>query len=343
MQKKITFTLGLFLIIGLLSIISCQKSEPITIQEPEIPVTPEVEETYEIVPTIKTQLKTVSIHEQSLSGVIAVKDVLNTIITQSAYHPQLWGLQSGGIAIERADCPTLPSPDCGGTFPCAFTLSFDNCTPELGGSTQNQPVAIDGDIDLNFTDPVLTNGTSTAVTLSNGFKIGDYAITDSDGGTVDFALEAFNNGTRLRIDLDSDIIVTDGAGNTTTYANTDDFGNINLTAVDPSNNDDPDNPLTYIENEFRLLVKENSVVCQPVGGGTATMLTIEGDASQRLKLLPFECGCIKDGTIDVTIAGSTIVYDFGSSMTGGSAGACDGYVLDTTTPGAVPVAMQSCN
>ena len=337
LRNKTVFSI-LFILIGVLAFVSCQKEE-VVVKEPTVEE-PIVEETTEV-----------NFENQATSGIVVIKDILMTIFHQSLLKPELWGLQGEPSAETRDACPDTDNST--GSLPGTYNLVLDfavGCVPATG----SESVGIEGTITAVFTDNMFVDD-RIDVTLTENFKIGDYSVTDADGGDIAIRLHLLGTGDGYRIRIDEDLTFTDVEGRKTIYSTDTDLGNFKLN--DGGTVDVPSNPATYLDDQIRLNVKSVAIECLNVGevAGTGETFVLEsgttaGGGADRLVIEAFNCGCIKNGSLDITgvsPVAAVNTLDFGyntpdpldGSQTNN--GGCDSWARNTTTDTAEE--LDSCN
>ena len=348
MQKNRTFTLGLILIIGLLSFISCQKEESV-VKEPVI------EE-----PVIEEPIDDYDIDKEAMVPFMVLKDIFSLMLQESIKKPGLFGLVNNQVATTRACPDEMETGTAPGTAASPYTLEldFDDCDPS-GTATPSNETKMDGTITLTFEDPILDErNDEISVVISDGFKIGDYTMSDG-AGDIELTFRARGPATapnRYRVIVSEAVTITETATSNTTEipAIDDDAFNFQLEAVGTN---DPNNPLDFLDDKIRLRIAQNvnstamtadgiTVTCTRASDMSTQDIEVKStgtNATSRLDLQPFICSCIQEGTI--LIDGKTINFGYGvpdamDNQTANENG-CDAYARNTTDGESVK--LDSCD
>lgn len=327
-MTKVTRLLTLFMV---LVFFSCQKEPSFKIEiDNPIPNPP----THDVINNITNKtnesslLDNNALNTQAVTGILLVKDIFSAILLSSINHPEIFGLQGNPNAAEIRTCPNSSVTPTGGTFPATMSLDFGaspGCSP-----AGVLPVPFIGQMTAIFEEPIFGSGSAEdiLISLSSDFSINGYEIAVANGGSINLN---YLSG-RYQIELDDDVMVTDpNTGNTTTYHSTSDFGDVNIIG---DADDDPNNPLTFVNNAFSMFITDSHVTCS--NGTTSTDHCIDITSSaNNLTFQPTACGCITGGKLRVnensdcssSNSGSNVdtIYDFGD-------GDCDSEVEVNGTP-----------
>ena len=335
MQKNKILFFSLYCLVGALIFISCQKDNSIT-DEQNIDVNI-------IDGTVIDNPPTISLENQATSGIVVIKDILMIIFQQSLLQPELWGLQGEPSVDVRDSCPDTDNSTSTGTLGDAgatynLQLDFDaSCA-----------VGLNGTIQAEFTEKMFTDD-RIDVTISNGFKIGDYTVSDDNGGVIKIQLLLLAAGDGYKIKIVRPITFEDGDSNKTVYEASNDLGNFKLDDTD--GNDTPTNPITYLDDQIELRLKDVMLECLAPGETDGDDLILNstpvgtGGGVDRLIIDGFACKCIEDGSIDIS-GDASATLDFGYNTPAGDGsqtnnGGCDSWARNTTTNEAEE--LDSCN
>ncbi len=275
---------------------------------------------------------------QIAQNYIILKEIIYLVFKRSVFHPELHGMLNDPNQAQVRTCPTSSTT---GSFPGTVDLLLDfggvaGCTTTGLLNAQN---TYTGSIKGEFNGPILSTISGTDFTLSTcGFSINGYNLSDVD---INFN----KDGTRFNIFLPQDLEVTKGNIKTTFHSSTSRIG-ILKNLADGTTPDDPDDPSSYIDNEFGIFVSDNIITCE----NTATMASTDYciDTTKDLVLKPSTCGCLKEGKLRISDATSCNTphteYFFDSNSSGQSIdpGGCDDYVREETSTGTVNFQMDSC-
>jgi len=333
MQKNKILLFSFYCLVGALIFISCQKDNSIVEEQ-------KIEEPVVETPNIE------NIEEQAIIGVVVLKDIFMIIFQQSLLQPDLWGFVGEQSAVVRDVCPDTDGTTSSGTLGMGGTydLLLDFAAGCMPAGTL--PILMEGTIEAAFTD-VMFGAPDVPVTISSGFKIGNYTITSSNNGDIDLLLSKQGSGNTYRfksaVPADNIIFTNCTTGDMTVYTGDSNFGNFRLSDGPVAN--DPTNPVTYIDDQIEIRVATVEVECITAGGTSVGKFDLDVPGNRRLIVNPFECGCITDGTMTITGQGSapSSTLDFGVDASGAqSGGACNGSVEvdDGTTTTVEP--LQSC-
>lgn len=353
MQKNKHLLFSLYLLVGVLIFISCQKEAPI-VEASKIEVS-KIEELFIEEPIVDP----INFKNHAAMGVTVMEDIVSILFQAALQNPQLFYNFQGNTVETRTDCPsTTETSGTIGSYPVSLDLDF-NCSPAHAGTL---PVNIIGTLDVDFNAAILTGSASNVndivITPSSDFQIGDYKIALSGGGTspniklrwdgtgYDIKMGNATEGTTVTVTDDCAACPTKGYTSTyTTQHGSDFFGTV---VLDPAGTNDPNDPTTYFDDAFLLEIFDLDVACS--NGTTTTNLCLDTPSSNPLKFQPQTCGCITEGRIRVQDAmmcdpanpitgGTSTTYTFDSSPGAGIEGECDDQIF---VEGVGVMNMKSC-
>ncbi|MEM6964208.1 MAG: hypothetical protein AAF573_05535 [Bacteroidota bacterium] len=307
---------------------------------------------YTITPSTTTEEELEIKANQTVDAIIILKELLSQLLIGCILEPELWNIQSNSV-VTRSGCVTSALSEPVGTFPNTLTLTYDS-TSACTGSDDNviQP-DVDGVLTAVVNAPILEDvspsGREFIITLSSPFQIFNHQISIGGDGTIE--LEYSADG--YLVYFPNDVTITDVTGGLTdgyitTYESNGSSSMGKITLSDGTIPDDPDNPVTYIDNLFDININETTVNCQSSINDPATIFCLDVSSTSNLLMFqPFVCGCITDGVIrlrDITSGGncstssgnnntnsnSTFIFDFGYDTddpnTSMDLGECDNIV-----------------
>lgn len=297
---------------------------------------------------------------QAVTGIILLKEILSQVLVGAMQHPELWNAQGPTSVVVRDGCVNSDvTPNAGGDD--VMTLIFDSDALCSGANDAVIQPEIDGTLTAVITAPILTAGTGDeiSITLTPDFKIFNYELNITGTQEITLNYRSTNNnpgstggGYQVKLPVGNNVEVTDVSGGstngfTTTYiGNSGTIGTIETVdgfGVVPGGMEDMSgNPLTYLDNQFALVLAEMEVDCTNNASETTKFCVDVTSGNQSLLFQPFACGCITDGVIrfrDITDGGgcstasgsnnsnaTTTVFDFGYDATESDSGICDDVV-----------------
>ncbi len=305
--------------LALLCFFSCQKTEPIVeeVKEVEVPV---VENSNE-------ELRNEAIIRNTLS-----KDFFSLLLSQSLSHPEIFGLAPNPDQVDTRTCPTVTSS--GSTFPITLVLDFGpspGCTPPLFTLPKV------GQITITCNNQLFSSGPDTdfVIILSTDYEENGHSITSGNTGEpVEFKFKYVPAETSYKIAFEHDVILTNLTNGNIILVDakpdfSDPFGTIGFIPDSGSIEDDPADPLTYIDNIYFMSVNNTHITCTNGSTNQDFCLDVTSPSGNGLEFQPWVCHCITTGELrinedsDCTTGNSNsnadIIYDFGD-------GTCDGFV-----------------
>ncbi len=238
-----------------------------------------------------------------------VATVFKHLIFESLFNvfttPALHGLQ-GVQGDTRDGCvESTLSPASG--FPTTLTQTYSTPSGSCSGTVIRPDII--GELSILINAPILTanNGLDDIlISITQPLTINGYKLEVLGSGNIQLNYTSGGGEPGYFYYLPTEgVRVTDCSGGPTNgYVTTlmgNDFGSgdqvgkvITDGGVIP---DDPNNPLSYIDNMFSFTISEAPVTCQTSASGPVTNLCV--DTSDDLEFQPVACGCITDGTLRV--------------------------------------------
>ncbi len=278
---------------------------------------------------------------QIAQNYIIIKDIVYLIFRQSIIHPEIFGMLDNPNQAQVRTCPTSGTT---GSFPGTVDLTLDfggttGCTTTGLSPAQN---TYTGSIKGEFKTELFSNISGEEFTLSTcGFSINGYQLTDVN---IEFYKRS-GSSTTYDIKLLDDLEVTKGNIKTSIAKNigSERLGNLKYV---PDANDMDDDPLTFLDNEFKVFIGDNTITCENTATMTSTDYCV--DTTTDLLLQPSTCGCLKDGKLRISNDGdcnnphTEYLFDSDPSGANPNPGECDEYVEEVTSTGTVNIPMDSC-
>lgn len=279
---------------------SCEKSPDLIAEQP-------VEESF-----------STPFHEEITDTYLALFQLISTSMREAITKPQLFFLTEVG---DTRDCPDS-SLTGGATYPKTLTLDFDNCN--------SAGIVYNGTADVIFNAALgqdAASGPEIVVPAVSGIMINGYTFDLT--GPISLERNSGGNNSFFNYDfsLGGDIISTNG-GTTTTLPS----GSCGTFGLGIDDRDDPNNPITYVDNPFEVTLKQAEVICS-AGGVDHSFCTMTG--AEALSLDPTTCSCPKQGDLEIMDGacgtdGALSDYDFGLDGRGADSGNCDNIIDEVT-------------
>lgn len=278
----------------------CEKSPDITLQQ-------EKEASFET-----------PFHEEINDTYLALFQLISTSMRKAITQPQLFFLAEVG---DTRDCPDS-SISGGATYPKTMTLDFDNCN--------SAGIIYNGMADIIFNAALgqdAASGPEIVVPAVSGMTINGYTFDLTGPISLERTPDAggfFN----YDFSLGGDIVSTKD-GTTTTLPS----GSCGTFGIGFNDGDDPNNPLTFIDNPFDVTLKQTEIVC---ASATTSHLFCVQTGEEALSLDPSNCSCPTQGDLEIidgacgSTGGAISDYDFGFDGRNNDAGACDNNVNELT-------------
>lgn len=263
------------------------------------------------------QLDTTEYVQASLEHVTFISGLLARTAFIIYSHPDL-----NGLVDQQAEVRACPNAMTSGAFTdpggLIMDVEFDNCTP-IGATFGH---TYDGNIDMVFDVALGEDGGTTSdftfftssLTIDNGTTT--YTITMAN--PIKFDYDKTQQGDfEYEFVLSGDITVSDG-----TYTTTYPSGMTGTFEVEDMNDDDTDDPITYLDNNFLLGIDEVVITCN--NGTTDMPVCLQTQAQKQIEF-DLSCGCPKEGVIQIDTDGdcdnfpNDTQFDFGD-------GTCDSEV-----------------
>lgn len=258
-------------------------------------------------------------HENIADTYLAIFQLISTAMKEAITKPQLYFLAEAG---DTRDCPDS-SITGGATYPKTMTLDFVNCV--------SAGILYNGSVPITFNAALgsdAASGPEITVPAVSGLMVNGYTF-DLTGPIT---LERNSSGAASPYSYDFTLggdIISSKNGTTTTLPS----GSCGTFGTGFQDGDDPDNPLTFVDNPFDVSLKQADVICQGAGA-PQTLCTMTGD--EPLSLNPSNCSCPTDGDLSITMGacgttgGAASAFDFGSDANNDDSGACDVFVDEVT-------------
>lgn len=323
------------IVLTILCLFSCQKTEII------------IEEKIETPPIIEVVDATQDLRDQAILGNTLSKEFFSTLLAQSFSHPEIFGLASND-KVDTRTCPTATST--GHDFPITLTLDFGaapGCTPP------HFTLPKVGQIITTCVRPLFSSGPGAdfTITLSEDYQEQGYEIIGGSGAGVVFKFKWTETATSYKIAFEDDVVIKNiSNGNTIVLDARPDFSNpfgtIGYLPDSGEIEDDPSDPLTYLDNIYFISVLDSKITCTSGSSSQNICLDISSPSGNGLEFQPWECHCITTGVLRInedsdctspnSNANADIIYDFGN-------GDCDGDV-DVTVDGITTTTiLYHCN
>lgn len=223
-------------------------------------------------------------HENVIETQLAIFQLIITILTEAIKTPSLYYITGNNSAELRTGCP-MPTLS-GSTFPKTLTLAFDDGS----GSCTNAGIPYEGTVTVVFSAPLGSAGSQIQVTDMTGLVVNGYSF--NLGGTIDMVFDSglsyfysINGGPLSSVLGNISTSVPDGASGSFTLGN------------DVNGDDNPLNPITYVDNAFDVSLDDEIITCENLTTGEVS--TFCTDTGQDIELQPQSCSCPISGVLRI--------------------------------------------
>lgn len=262
---------------------------------------------------------TAPFHENITETYVALFQLISTGMREAITKPQLYFLAEVG---DTRDCPDS-SVDNTSTYPKTLSLDFVNCN--------SAGIIYNGAADIIFNAALgedAASGPEIMVPAVSGIMINGYTLDLTGPITLERNGSSTSDFFSYDFLLGGDIVSTNGGTTTTLPA-----GSCGIFSTGFQDGDDPDNPISFVDNPFDVSLKQTNVICASEGV-SQSFCTMTGE--EPLSLNPANCSCPTQGDLEIitgacgTTGGAISDYDFGFDGRNSDVGICDNFVNDFT-------------